>query len=329
MPASTSSFAPSSASSGSLPRPQRRAIEAAFRFSAAPPPDPFLIALATLELLSMAARPGLVIVVEDAQWLDRRTSEVLTFVARRVSSDPIVLLVTARDDRRSPILEAGLDELCLEEFSDDDQAARPAAGVSPSIASSGEQGLLDLGAGNPVVPVVMQVWDDIHLGRWTEAASEIEAATELAHETGDMTSSVVADVATALLAAMRGDESEVESTLAHAGSAALAVGRAGWVRHRGRPWDQRPLCRARRRRVRPLARSAHRLREREPVAIDHFADAAVLTGNVEEGRAVLAACGDPAEAGLGPLQAAGLIYGGALLADDATADERQTAAIAD
>ena len=54
----------------------------------------------------------------------------------------------------------------------------------------------------------MQVWNDIHLGRWTEAASEIEAGSELAHETEQATGHVVADVAAALLAALRGDEDD-------------------------------------------------------------------------------------------------------------------------
>ena len=210
---------------GALPRPQRRAIEAAFRFVAGPPPEPFLIAIATLELLSIAARPGLVIVVEDAQWLDPRTSKVLSFVARRVSSDPIALLVTARDDRRSPILEAGLDELCLE-GSGDEPAAQPVASVRPATPSV-EERLPELAAGNPVAPAVMQAWNDIHLGRWTEAASEIEAGAELAHETEQATGSLVADVADALLAALRGDEETVDLALRARDRQQAPRGRAG------------------------------------------------------------------------------------------------------
>jgi predicted ATPase len=36
-------------------------------------------------------------VVEDAHWLDRPTADVLAFVARRIESDPVVLLVATRD----------------------------------------------------------------------------------------------------------------------------------------------------------------------------------------------------------------------------------------
>ena len=137
---------------GSLPRHQRRAIEAAFGHVVSSQPDPFLIAVATLDLLSMVAGSSLVVVVEDAQWLDRRTSDVLSFVARRVSSDRIVLLVTARDDRGSPILDSGLAELHLEGLGDD-AARRVLASVAPGIAESVRERLVAVAAGNPLALV--------------------------------------------------------------------------------------------------------------------------------------------------------------------------------
>ena len=100
----------------------------------------------------MAARPGLVVVVEDAQWLDRRTSEVLSFVARRLRSDRIVLLVTARDDRRSPILDAGLDELQLEGLAPM-RAGRLLATMGPEMAEPVQDRLIDIAAGNPLALV--------------------------------------------------------------------------------------------------------------------------------------------------------------------------------
>jgi DNA-binding CsgD family transcriptional regulator len=141
---------------GLLPRPQRRAIEAAFGIAVSPEPDPFLIALATLGLLSMAARQSLFVVVEDAQWLDRRTSEVLSFVARRLSSDRIVLLVTTRDDRRCPILDAGLAELHLERLGDD-ESRRLLATVAPDTAEPVREWLIDTAAGNPLALVELPV----------------------------------------------------------------------------------------------------------------------------------------------------------------------------
>jgi DNA-binding CsgD family transcriptional regulator/tetratricopeptide (TPR) repeat protein len=61
-------------------------------------PDIFLVALAALYLLteSAALRP-ILLIADDAQWLDEATYEVLAFISRRLSSDPIVLFVAMRD----------------------------------------------------------------------------------------------------------------------------------------------------------------------------------------------------------------------------------------
>src|SRR5262245_8998182 len=98
-----------------LPPPQREAMRAAFRMGQAAAPEPFAIALGALGLISDAAagRP-LVISVDEAQWLDRPTADALAFVARRVESDPIVVLIALREGYESPLREAGLPELHLE-----------------------------------------------------------------------------------------------------------------------------------------------------------------------------------------------------------------------
>src|SRR5262249_33760007 len=61
-------------------------------------PDIFLVALATLTLLTeSAARKPLLLVADDAQWLDQATYDVLAFISRRLSADPVVLLVARRE----------------------------------------------------------------------------------------------------------------------------------------------------------------------------------------------------------------------------------------
>ena len=83
----------------SLPARQRLALRAAFGLrDDASPPDIFLVALATLTLLTESATgKPILLVADDAQWLDQPTYDVLAFVSRRLSSDPVVLVVAIRD----------------------------------------------------------------------------------------------------------------------------------------------------------------------------------------------------------------------------------------
>src|SRR4029077_8091074 len=68
----------------SLPDPQRDALKGALGLSAGRAPNPFLVGLAVLNLLSeVAEEQPLLCVVDDAQWLDGASARVLAFVARR------------------------------------------------------------------------------------------------------------------------------------------------------------------------------------------------------------------------------------------------------
>jgi DNA-binding CsgD family transcriptional regulator len=81
-----------------LPDPQRDALAVAFGLSAGQAPNPFLVGLAVLGLLSEAAEEQLLLgVVDDAQWLDRASARALAFAARRLLAEKIALVFAARD----------------------------------------------------------------------------------------------------------------------------------------------------------------------------------------------------------------------------------------
>src|ERR687887_2066055 len=103
---------------------QRAALDAAFGLTHEAAPEPFRIAMAALDLVSdVATDAPLLLVVEDAHWLDRPTSDVLASVARRIESDPIVLLAAIRDGYPSVLGEAGLPEHKLVGLDDSTAAA--------------------------------------------------------------------------------------------------------------------------------------------------------------------------------------------------------------
>ena len=80
-----------------LPGPRREVLRTAFGISTGPAPDRFLVGLAVLGLLSEASRERpLVCLVDDAQWLDRASAQVLGFVARRLAADPVALVLVTR-----------------------------------------------------------------------------------------------------------------------------------------------------------------------------------------------------------------------------------------
>jgi hypothetical protein len=95
-----------------LPAPQREALDIAFGRSAGSPPDRFLVGLAVLSLIGAAAeRQPLILLVDDAQWIDRVSAQTLAFVARRLIAEPIALIFAVRDDLCDELV--GLPELTV------------------------------------------------------------------------------------------------------------------------------------------------------------------------------------------------------------------------
>nr|BFD96219.1 LuxR family transcriptional regulator [Kitasatospora sp. Xyl93] len=91
-----------------LPAPQRDDLAVALGLAEGNAPSRFAVGLALRGLLSDAAgEQPVVCVVDDAQWLDRASAQVLAFVARRVAEESVAFVFGVRD----PHVVAELDEL--------------------------------------------------------------------------------------------------------------------------------------------------------------------------------------------------------------------------
>jgi DNA-binding CsgD family transcriptional regulator len=129
---------------------QRAALDAAFGLTHQAAPEHFRIAMAALDLVSdVATDAPLLLVVEDAHWLDGPTADVLAFVARRIESDPILLLAAIRDGYPSVFGEAGLPEHKLVGL-DDSTAAALLDAVAPGLPVGARTRVLREAAGNPL-----------------------------------------------------------------------------------------------------------------------------------------------------------------------------------
>ncbi len=102
-----------------LPGRQAQALLGALGLAADPAaPDPLLIGVAVLTLLSdVSERSAVLVVADDAQWLDRSSLDALAFAASRLDAERVVLLVGARGPAPPPGFDRGFPELHLEPLS--------------------------------------------------------------------------------------------------------------------------------------------------------------------------------------------------------------------
>ncbi|XVV16327.1 AAA family ATPase [Actinoplanes sp. CA-131856] len=133
-----------------LPAPQLKALTTAFGSATVdrPGPDLFLVGLATLSLFAeAAARRPLLCVVDDAQWLDQASAQVLAFVARRLQAESVLMLVAARE----PVREFdGLPARTVEGLDDFDSRALLGTVVRWPLDERVRDAILAEAHGNPL-----------------------------------------------------------------------------------------------------------------------------------------------------------------------------------
>jgi DNA-binding CsgD family transcriptional regulator len=131
-----------------LPAPQRDALAIAFGMSSGSAPDRFLVGLAALSLLSdTAEKQPLVCVVDDEQWLDRASAQVLGFAARRLGAESVGLVFAARVPSSDV---AGLPDLVVERLGETDARALLDAALTGPLDARVRDRILAETQGNPL-----------------------------------------------------------------------------------------------------------------------------------------------------------------------------------
>ncbi|WP_214407409.1 BREX system ATP-binding domain-containing protein, partial [Pseudonocardia lacus] len=140
------------ARAGALPEPQQAALGVAFGMREGAAPDRFLVGLAVLSLLAEVAEDGpLLCVVDDAQWLDQASAQVLAFVARRVAAERLVLVFALRDPGDGDASAfVGLPELRMVGLPDPDARALLAAAVRAPLDDVVRDRIVAEARGNPL-----------------------------------------------------------------------------------------------------------------------------------------------------------------------------------
>jgi len=133
-----------------LPEPQRDALRVAFGMSSGAAPDRFLVALAVLSLLSAVAdEQPLLCLVEDAQWLDAASAQVLGFVGRRLLAESVAIVVAIREPHSTRDFD-GMPELQLGGLDDEDARALLARAVPGRLDDRVRDRIVAETRGNPL-----------------------------------------------------------------------------------------------------------------------------------------------------------------------------------
>ncbi|HXW33911.1 MAG TPA: AAA family ATPase [Acidimicrobiales bacterium] len=196
-----------------LPRPQREALLAAFGLTDEAAPDFFRIALACLELIAdAAAHSPVLIVAEDIHWMDKPTTDVLSFIARRIGHEPILLFSSIRSGYESPMKDAEPTEIHVAGLTQEHANAlldRYFPDLDPAVRSR----VLTEAAGNPLA--LLELPRVINFG--TETATSGAVIVPLTRRLEDAFAGRIADLPEVtqktLLVAALDDHSELAEVL--------------------------------------------------------------------------------------------------------------------
>jgi DNA-binding CsgD family transcriptional regulator/tetratricopeptide (TPR) repeat protein len=149
-----------------MPAVQRGALMTALKIKEGPPPELFLIALAALTLIvASASRRPVVLIVDDVQWIDTPTIDVLTFVSRRLHDDPVAVIFGLREGHDIAVSDEHTHEIAVSGLASD-AALELLDAVAHDLAPSDRAAILEHAQGNPLALVELPT-------AWRSAGSDV------------------------------------------------------------------------------------------------------------------------------------------------------------
>ena len=201
--------------SDSIPERQKTALLSAFGIGPGAAEDRFLISLAVLSILAEAAEAApLLCLIDDAQWLDGPSADALTFTARRVQAEGIIVLFAARDDPTKPFVAQGLPELRLSGLDRGSASTMLAERASVPVAAPVCDRLVADTLGNPLAlaELARSLSADQLTGR-APLPDQLPVSTDLERRYLDRAAESPPDTQTMLLVAAAHDTGELDGVL--------------------------------------------------------------------------------------------------------------------
>lgn len=207
---------PMRAAFDALPRSQRDAVRAAIQLTDQAVPDVHLVGLAVLNVLAKAAATApLLLIADDAHWLDPASADVLAFVARRLASEPVILVAAIRDGAASRLGDAGLPSMTVARLSEH-AAASLLDTVAPDLGPLVRQRLLEEAAGNPLA--LTELPKTVHMPGAAPLSTLMPLTARLERMFTAQVEQLPADTRTVLMIAALNDGAAVAEALAAAAS---------------------------------------------------------------------------------------------------------------
>jgi DNA-binding CsgD family transcriptional regulator len=133
-----------------LPQAQRQALEGCLALSAGPAGGPLAVCAGALGVLASAAdEQPLAVLVDDFQWVDPESRQILLFAARRLATERIVMIFAIREEPGAQPPERGLPILRIGGLSVT-ECAELARGIGAEVSGPTLRSLVELTGGNPL-----------------------------------------------------------------------------------------------------------------------------------------------------------------------------------